>query len=368
MGLFDLFKKKEKSTQAAQTKKQEGTIPQTKKGDYQPEECYTDVVAEGTAFEKRVISFEERKETAIPSDSGLYPAEILLLEYCSKGDYPDPKNGYPGFWWFEYGIRDVDAALKNLEKRGHIAFASAKESVNSLTVSKLKELLKEHGESTTGKKAELIARVSDTISEETLLLAGVQPKYRLTETGEQELRENAYVPYMHQAPNKTTEDTRFGSTFNVWSINKLLGSGDKSNWKKIVDEQECKICKEIADRNDASMEELKKIDPELYGRLKIQDQQIEAVTKAKEKFNEERDIDTYIAFWETLWKNGGLKFEGVGWHFELPDLYIKTKRYDDALAFLTKLKKLKPTYAYKADAYIKKIEELKSKKTVKKKS
>lgn len=97
MGLFDLFKKKEKSTQAAQTKKQEGTIPQTKKGDYQPEECYTDVVAEGTAFEKRVISFEERKETAIPSDSGLYPAEILLLEYCSKGDYPDPKNGYPGF-------------------------------------------------------------------------------------------------------------------------------------------------------------------------------------------------------------------------------------------------------------------------------
>lgn len=116
------------------------------------------------------------------------------------------------------------------------------------------------------------------------------------------------------------------------------------------------------------MEELKKIDPELYGRLKIQDQQIEAVTKAKEKFNEDRDIDTYIAFWETLWKNGGLKFEGVGWHFELPDLYIKTKRYDDALAFLTKLKKLKPTYAYKADAYIKKIEELKSKKTVKKKS
>ena len=38
MGLFDLFKKKEKSTQAAQTKKQEGTIPQTKKGDYQPED------------------------------------------------------------------------------------------------------------------------------------------------------------------------------------------------------------------------------------------------------------------------------------------------------------------------------------------
>ena len=97
MGLFDLFKKKEKAAQATQTKKQEGTIPQTKKGDYQPEEYYTDVVAEGTAFEKRVISFEERKKTAIPSARGLYPAEILLLEYCSKGAYPGPKNGYPGF-------------------------------------------------------------------------------------------------------------------------------------------------------------------------------------------------------------------------------------------------------------------------------
>ena len=70
-----------------------------------------------------------------------------------------------------------------------------------------------HGESTTGKKAELVARVSDTISEETLLSAGVRPKYRLTETGAQELSENAYVPYMHKAPNKTTEDT----TFNVYS-------------------------------------------------------------------------------------------------------------------------------------------------------
>ena len=183
-----------------------------------------------------------------------------------------------------------------MEERGYIAFASAKESVNDLTVSQLKELLMEHGESTTGKKAELVARVSDKISEETLLSAGVRPKYRLTETGAQELSENAYVPYMHKAPNKTTEDTRFGLTFNVWSINRLLGSGDKSNWKKIVDEQEHKINKEIADRNDAFMKDLKKIDPEGYRVLKTQDEQIEAVQKAKEKFNEDRDIDTYYCF------------------------------------------------------------------------
>ncbi len=367
MSIFDFFKKKEKTVQATQVKNKKDTIPETDKKYYQPKEYYTDVVAEGTPFEKRVIPFEERKKTTIPSGRGLYPAEILLLDYCSKGTYPGPKNGYPGFWWFEYGIRDVGAALKNLEERGYIAFASVKESVNSLTVSQLKELLTKCGEPTTGKKAELVARVSDIISEEMLLSAGVQPKYRLTEIGIQELNENAYVPYMHSVPNKTTEDTRFGMTFNVWSINKILGSGDKSNWKNIVDEQERKMNKETADRNDTFMKDLKKIDPEGYRALKTQDQQIAAVQKAKEKFNEDKDIDSYIAFWEMVWENGGLKFEGAGWHLELPDLYIKTKRYDDALAFVKKLKRIKPTYAYKSDAYIEKIEGLKAKQAAKKK-
>jgi len=38
-----------------------------------------------------------------------------------------------------------------------------------------------------------------------------------------------------------------------------------------------------------------------------------------------------------------LKFEGAGWHFELPGLYIKAKRYDDVLTFVTKLKEAKST-------------------------
>ncbi len=367
MGLFDLFKKKERPVQITERENRNDTVPEMIEKDCQPEETFSDVVAEGTAFEKRIISFEERKITAIPSARGLYPAEILLLEYCSKGRYPGPKDEYPKFWWYEYGIRDVDEALKNLEERGYIAFASVKESVNSLTIPQLKELLMKRGESVTGKKAELVARVSNVIPEETLVLAGVRPKYRLTKIGAQELSENAYVPYMHKAPNKTTEDVHFGSTFNVWSINQLLGYGDKSNWKNIVDEQESRMNKEMADRNAAFMKDLKKVDPDGYKELEIQNQQIVAVQKAKEKFNEDKDIDSYIAFWEMIWENGGLKFEGVGWHFELPDLYIKAKRYDDALDFVTKLKQQKPNYAYKADIYIKRIEELKDKQVAKKK-
>lgn len=100
--------------------------------------------------------------------------------------------------------------------------------------------------------------------------------------------------------------------------------------------------------------------PHYWGILNKQDQKVK-----KNKYSEDKDLDSYIDFWEMIWANGGLKFEGAGWHFELPDLYIKAKRYDDALAFVTKLKKTKPTYAYKSDTYIKKIEELKAKQVAK---
>lgn len=125
--------------------------------------------------------------------------------------------------------------------------------------------------------------------------------------------------------------------------------------------------KQTADRNEKFMKDLKKIDPEGYKVLKTQDQQIAACQKAREKYSEDKDLDYYIGFWEHLWANGGLKFEGSGWHFELPDLYIKAKRYDDALEFCRKLKKTKPSYAGKADSYITKIEGLKAKVAAKKK-
>ena len=360
MGLLNLFKKKNKLCPIYQEKDEKETIPEEEKKYYQPDSYYTDVAFEGTSFEKRVITFEERKKTAIPSRRGLYPAEILLLEYCLKGDYPGPKNGYPGFWWFTYGIRDVGAVLKTLEDRGYITFGTVKDSVKSFTVKQLKELLAAEGKSTVGKKADLVARVVEVVPEEEILAAGVQLKYTLTEIGQQELDENLYVPYMHSTSNKTTEDNRCTMTFNVWSINKLLGAGDKTNWKVIVKEQERKMKEEIADKNEIFMKELKKIDPKSYHAIRTQDQQIAAVQKAKNKYLQDKDLDTYISFWEMIWKNGGLKFEGVGWYFELPDLYIKAKRFDDALAFVTELKRTKPIYSYKCDSYIEKIEKLKA--------
>ncbi len=368
MGLFDFLKKKDQQEQTVKNSNEtEVSVPEAEKKYYQPDEYYTKKSHEGTMFEKTVITFEERKKTCIPSNRGLYVAEILLLEYCSYGKYPGPKNGYPGFWWFTYGIRDVGAALKDLEMRGYIELNQVKDAVNSLTIPQLKELLARNGQAVTGKKTELVKRVVDVVSDAELLDAGVVPKYALTELGKQELRDNEYVAYMHKYPYKTIEESQFGKEFNVWSINRLLGSGDKSNWKEIVDQQEEMMNTETKDRNDAFMKDLKTIDPNGYKALKSQDKQIAAVQKAQAQYKDNKDLDAYIHFWEQVWANGGLLFEGAGWYFELPDLYIKAKRYDDALAFVKKIKATKTIYGYKADKYIERIDGLKAKQATKKK-
>lgn len=111
-----------------------------------------------------VVTFEERKKTCIPSNRGLYVAEILLLYYCSEGKYPNPARGYPQFWWYEYGIQDVDAMLQSLEARGFLCVGAAKDSLAGLKVDQLKEILRKHGLHVSGKKAELVTRIQENVS------------------------------------------------------------------------------------------------------------------------------------------------------------------------------------------------------------
>lgn len=367
MGLFDFLKKKKK-TQAVSEPISEvtTTVAGVRKRHHHEDEYYTTKVHEGTVFERSVITFEQRKKTCIPSERGLYVAEILLLEYCTYGNYPEPKNEYPSFWWFQYGIRDVTAALKSLEDRGFIRFGLPKDAVAGWKVTELKELLQKYDLPTTGKKVDLVTRVQETVPDNVLLKMGVEPKYMLTELGKNELEDNAYVPYMHKRPNTTTEDDRFGKQFNVWSINKALGRESKSNWKLVVDRMESEIQKEREKHNDQLMEELKKIDPKGYDMIKAQDDQLKLIMNAEAKYEADKDIDFIIAFWEQLWANGGLVFEGSHWHFRLADLYISQKRYDDAIAFCKRIKKIKKNYSDKADRYIQRIEEKKNKATMRK--
>lgn len=241
MGLFDPLRKT-RDEASKQSFLREPPIPESEKKYYQPDKYYTDTVPVlavgigGDYATRKVITFDERCKISNPSKNGLYVAEILLLEYCSYGTYPHPKNGYPGFWWFEYGIRNIGAKLESLEKRGFIQFSSPKESVSRLTISRLKEILTDLNLSTTGKKSELIQRLVGGVDEEDLALYIPDAKYKLTELGKLELSENEYIPYMHKHPQKTIDVGLFGPVFNVWEVNRRLPK--EKDWRKIVSDIE----------------------------------------------------------------------------------------------------------------------------------
>lgn len=330
---------------------------------YREDSYYTIYSYPETTMGSRVITFEERKKTTFPSKHGLYIAEILLLEYCKKGDYPKPKYGYPGFWWFSYGIRDVGNALKSLAQRGFIQLVSIRNSVDCLTVAEMKQLLKDAGKPVSGKKTDLIDRVKEFVSEEALLSMGVVQKYRLTDLGKAELEENAYVPYMHRAQDTTLDMNPKEPGFNIWRINRELANRNTSNWMDLVNEIRMTNQRKNEEQQRAYMEELKKIAPKRYKALKEQNEQIALINEKESLYEKDKNIGALIEFWERLWENGGLKVEGTYWYFRLVDLYIKTKQYDDALDFCKKIliKDNKLYYLDKANYYIQKINTLKKK-------
>ena len=104
--------------------------------------------------------------------------------------------------------------------------------------------------------------------------------------------------------------------------------------------------------------QLEKEERELQEKLDKQDKQMQSVFAAENKFESDGDIDSIISFWEDIWASGGLLFNGSKWTFRLPDLYMKQKRYDDALRILKMIKN--PSYKEKVDSYVEKIERAKS--------
>ncbi len=71
---------------------------------------------------ERVILYEEHIKTVKPTEEGLYPPEIVMLHFCDTTTKYPAKEGqiYPAYWWFDYGIVDVDSFLRSLESRGFI--------------------------------------------------------------------------------------------------------------------------------------------------------------------------------------------------------------------------------------------------------
>ncbi len=282
---------------------------------YKPDNYYTFYSYPGTGMGQRVITFEERKRISFPSRRGLYVAEILLLEYCSQGQYPKPRNGYPGFWWFEYGIRDIGHALESLVHRGFLQWALKKNCLNSLKSDELKLILGNAGLRTEGRKAELVQRIAAELPEEKIVIPNYVPKYELTSLGNAELEENGYVPYMHRHSRRTTEGNTFGEPFNVWVINRCFPNGDAACWRQVVG----------------------KIEKQRFGMdivNSIQKQGAKENLSKAERFEKREEIRTYLAEKQTEMQKR-VQSKGDGFDEEMRGLELKKAGRDkEALVML----------------------------------
>lgn len=96
----------------------------------------------------------------------------------------------------------------------------------------------------------------------------------------------------------------------------------------------------------------------LIEKLKNQDEQLIAINKAESTYKETGDIGSLISFWEGLWSSSGLLFNGSKWTFRLPELYMMTERYDDAIRILEKIKN--PSYEERKKSLLEKANLLKA--------
>ena len=310
MGFGDIFKKitsQGKSLTYAQILSSKDCISADEKQFYQPDSYYTHQFGQPV----NIPTFEERIKNAIPSSTGLYVPEILMLHFCKN--FPNPKNGYPAYWWFKYGVRNVGAMLCSLEERGYI------------------QINESNG------------------------------KYELTSKGIAEQAENEYVYFTHF--------NSLDNTFDAWKMNLLLGTGDKINYVEVF-KANCGFSKfnefSSASRqeqvkanalnNDDVLLTLHELDPQLKGNDNdAVGKYIEIVNLREAQYKVDKDVEQYILFWEDNWKNNR-PLLGSHWAFVLPDLYIKTKRYKDALKCIETLKKSK-IFKDKAEKYAVKIKD-----------
>jgi hypothetical protein len=161
--------------------------------------------------EVEIVPAEERIKDAIASSHGLYPHEILVLNYAQK--FLTENNKYQGFWWYRYGVKNVDEVLASLLKRNFLEIGDMKNTLEHKTVENLKNILKKHNLKISGKKVDLIQRLLDEIPSNILDTECPQRVYQLTDLGKEEINKEDYVFYAHNHP---------WEGLDIWSLNKLV--------------------------------------------------------------------------------------------------------------------------------------------------
>lgn len=175
MGLFDFLKKKENKNAKLTTKQ---TMPFS-----------------NTSAQDDVIPIEERIRGRQPTCGSLYPHEVLVLSYADK--YNTSGNEFQGFWWYRYGIKDVQAVLSKLESDGFITVGTVADALANKKLPELKRVLQAYGLKVSGKKVDIVQRIIENVPAEEIDASFLVKPYKRTDSGEALLKKFEWIPYIH---------------------------------------------------------------------------------------------------------------------------------------------------------------------------
>lgn len=130
--------------------------------------------------------------------NGLLPGEIVLLEWLN-GKTIDTKP--PGYFEYTFGL-NATKSRNSLIEEGYLKEASPKDSLKSLKVNELKNILKENELKVSGNKSNLITRIQESLSDEETKKYIQQTSLVLTELGENTLVEYYYIVPAHKQGSK----------------------------------------------------------------------------------------------------------------------------------------------------------------------
>lgn len=160
-----------------------------------------------------------------PLDNGLYPGEVILMDWLNGKSESDK---FPGYFEFGYGINPMNSRAE-LVSNGYLREEKGLSAIPSLKVNELKDILRTKELKISGKKVELIDRINKNFTSDEVepFVDGVS--YSLTDKGKNLLEELYYIVPAHKLGSK---DNVYDVASAIQYVNSLSG-GEKPNNNQI---------------------------------------------------------------------------------------------------------------------------------------
>lgn len=127
------------------------------------------------------------------------------------------RNEYPAYLFYECSIQDAAKYHEKMITEGYLVVSSPKEKILGLKVDELKDILASQGLKVSGKKSELIERISNNVSDEILSEYVKEETYSLSDLGKKFLEDNNDYVLLHTHKN-------WGIDWKEYDLNKKQGT------------------------------------------------------------------------------------------------------------------------------------------------